>query len=282
MTKIAIKSIVPNPQQPRQHFDPDSIQELAESIQKHGLVQPIVVEMHEDHYVLVSGERRVRAHQQLGLKTIEAVIRPRTNNNGRELLISAIVENVQREDMDPVETAKAYGRLRDEFGMGPEEISRTVGKAPTQIYASLNLLKAEPEIQELWATHAITHEPRAVTAVLDVPAGAERVQLMRELARRKATGKMIISACERFRALRNERGNRVTKAVATARSIASWRPEWDALYQLGKVPPWPVLNDAVTDTCDRCALRPQASEAVCGSCAMVSLLQDLLETVHGK
>lgn len=279
--KVRIDQILPNPKQPRRNFNPDSLMGLAESIREHGLIQPIVVEETKGGYVLVTGERRLRAHGVLGRKTIEAVVRGRTNHNGMEMLMSAIIENVQREDMDPIETAQAYAGLRDDYGMKPEEITRKTGKHSTQIYNALKLLEADPEIQELWAQHAVTHEPKVVDAILSVARGAQRVQLIQELASRRATGRMIISACARFNALKKTKGGKSTKAIDTARSIGAKRPEWDALYQLGKVPPWPVLNETVAETCERCALRPQASEAICGSCGMVSMLQGLLEIVDG-
>ena len=280
--KIEIKAIRPNPKQPRKDFDPDALMGLAESIKEHGLIQPIIVEEAKGGYVLVSGERRLRAHKLLGLKSIEAVIRGNTNHNGRELLTSAIVENLQREDMNPIEMAQAYAGLRDDYGMKPEEIARKIGKAPTQIYTSLRLLEAEPEIQRMWAQHTVTHDARTVDAVLSVPAGEKRVELMKELERRKATGKMIIAACARFNALQKPREKGATPAGTQLKEILKKRPEWDALYQVGKVPPWPVMNEAVTETCDRCALRPQASEAVCDTCPMVALLKELLERIDGS
>lgn len=281
MTKILIKSISPNPQQPRKRFNEQSQRELAQSIKEHGLIQPIVVEpADKDHYILVSGERRLRACKLLKRKYIEANIRKRSNHGGQELLLMAIIENVQREDMDPIETAKSYEALQKEFGLGPENIAWRIGKAPTVIYSALQLLKAEPEIQEMWAKHTITHEPRVVTAILGVPAGIKRVMLMKELEKRKATGKMIISACESFNQLHQANSNKNTKAIDALQKIKTNLPEWDALYQLGNVPPWPVLNDVVMKTCDRCALRSMASESVCGSCALVSALQGLMEAVN--
>lgn len=278
IAQIHIKAIKPNPRQPRKEFDADELHGLAESIKEHGLVQPIVVEEARNGFVLVSGERRLRAHQLLGRTSIDAVVRQRTNHDGRELLLSAIVENVQRTDMNPIETAQAYAGLRDDYGMKVGEIAAKVGKSPTQVYASLKLLEAELEIQRLWAARKITHEGRAVDAVLSVPAGEERVALVMGLATRRATAKMIVAACARWNEIRKPaRKNAPTPAIGKARQIQQKLPEWNALFQVGKVPPWPVVNDVVTATCDRCALRPQASEAICGSCPMVNMLQGLLE-----
>jgi ParB family chromosome partitioning protein len=286
MTNISITKILPNPKQPRKNFNEETLRELAESIQVHGVIEPLIVEPGEDGtFILTVGERRLRAMKLLGMTSLrvgrEVIVHERSNHNGREQLLKALVENIQREDMDPIETAKAYAELRDNYGMNNGQIAREVGKVSTQICAALDLLKAEPEIQWLWAQHKLTHEPSAVTAILSLPAGATRVQMALQLAERKATGKVIKTACRKFNELSQEKKNkdRSTPALRTAERLSDKRPEWDALYQLGKVPPWPLMNDVVMWTCDNCALRPMASESVCGQCALVMTLRKLTESI---
>lgn len=290
MTKnqiIKIDMILKNPKQPRKHFDEDSLQELAGSIKEHGLIQPITVEPEKDgFFTLISGERRLRALKLNGKKTLqvgkEILIHDRSNHSGRERLILATIENIQRTDLNPIETASVYQQLMDEYGMAPGEISQALKKASTSIYNSLQLLQAEPEIQELWANHKITHEPHTVVAILSLPAGQERVQLCQKFAQRQFTGKMIISACKRFNELHagKQKKQKGTLAQQSVERISTKRPEWDALFQLGKVPPFPLVNDVVMQTCDDCSLRPMASDAVCGSCALVSFLRGLEEEVE--
>ena len=284
MELVPIDRIHPNPNQPRKRFDMESLRELAQSISENGdqPLQPIVVE-HDPAggYMIVMGERRWRACKLNGSMNISAVIREQSNHDGRERLIMGIVENEQREDMDPIETAKAYEALMMKYGMKAGEIAKRVGKAPTQIYNSLQLLKAEPEIQELWATHQITHEGRAVLAILKLPAGKNRVRMARKFAELKLTGNMIVSASEKFLEMNSGRykRNEKTPAIDSLDMISKSRPEWDALFQLGKVPPFPLVNDVVMQTCDECALRSMASAKVCGTCALVSFLRSLEQEV---
>ncbi len=285
MRLLQIDKVHPNPKQPRRHFDEETLRELAQSIQENGgqPLQPIVVEHDEaGGYLIVMGERRWRACKLNGNTKISAVIREQSNHDGRERLIMGIIENEQREDMDPIETAKAYEALMVKYDMKTGEIAQRVGKASTQIYNSLQLLKAEPEIQELWASHKITHEGRVVTAVLNLPAGKTRVRMAKRFAELQMTGKMIISASDNY--LEMNRGRRKksekTPAIESVEKISGNLPEWNALFQLGKVPPFPLVNDTVMQTCDECALRSMASDKVCGTCALVSFLRGLEEVVH--
>jgi ParB family transcriptional regulator, chromosome partitioning protein len=147
---ISVDGIRANPDQPRTHFDPGSIDALAASIDAVGLLQPIVVRAAEDGYVLVAGERRLRALRQLGHATVPAVIREETD--GRTNLTEALVENLQREDLNPLEEAAAFKELLEEYGMTHEEIAVRVGRSRSAVTNTVRLLGLTPPIQKLVAS----------------------------------------------------------------------------------------------------------------------------------
>jgi ParB family chromosome partitioning protein len=142
--EISIARIQPNPLQPRKRFDPDGLAALAASITEHGVLQPIVVAETIDGYQLVAGERRVRAAQAAGLERIPAVIRQLAD---REQLEIALVENLQREDLDPLETADAYRQLIEEFGFSQDDLATRVGRARSTVANTLRLLDLAPGVQ---------------------------------------------------------------------------------------------------------------------------------------
>ena len=156
----AIESISPNPYQPRATFDEDALAELAASIREKGLLQPIVVRHAGDgRYELIAGERRLRAAQRAGLARIPILVRDANDSEALEL---ALIENLQRENLNPVEEARAFQRLADEFGLSQEEIARSVGKSRSAVTNSLRLLQlpadvlADLESGALSAGHART------------------------------------------------------------------------------------------------------------------------------
>ena len=155
---LPVDAIVPNPQQPRTTFDDESLAALAESIAEIGLLQPIVVRESDSGYVLVAGERRLRAAKRAGLTEIPAVIRAVDGDAGS--LVQALVENVQREDLTPLEEAAAYQQMLDDFGMTHAAIAERVGKSRSAISNALRLLGLPAGIQvlvergELSAGHA--------------------------------------------------------------------------------------------------------------------------------
>jgi ParB family chromosome partitioning protein len=141
---VPIARVRPNPLQPRKRFDPDGLASLTASITEHGVIQPIVVTETIDGYQLVAGERRLRAAQAAGLDRIPAVIRQLAD---REQLEVALVENLQREDLDPLETADAYRQLIDEFGFSQDNLAARVGRARSTVANTLRLLDLAPGVQ---------------------------------------------------------------------------------------------------------------------------------------
>ena len=145
VNEIEIDNIIPNPYQPRKEFSEDSIEELAISIKKHGLLQPIVVIKDEDKYILVSGERRLRAFKKLKKDKIKAIIVDYSKENLREC---ALIENIQREDLNPIEIAIALDALIKEHGYTHEELAKSIGKSRTYITNMLRVLNLPKDVIE--------------------------------------------------------------------------------------------------------------------------------------
>jgi ParB family chromosome partitioning protein len=145
---LPVASLRPNRFQPRTQFDDSAIEELAESIRAQGVIQPIVVALDTDGaYTIVAGERRWRASRRAGLENVPVVVRSVTGD--RELLELALVENLQRSDLNPLEESEAYLALQEKFGLSQEEIAARVGKARTTVTNALRLLRLPEEVQEL-------------------------------------------------------------------------------------------------------------------------------------
>jgi len=143
--EMDIERLTPNLFQPRKNFDKEKMEELKGSIKKHGIIQPIVVRKMANGYEIVVGERRLKAAKEIGLKKIPAIIK--TFNNEKSLEI-ALVENIQREDLNPVEQANAFKRLIDEFNLTQQELAEATGKSRALVANTIRLLKLNPEIQK--------------------------------------------------------------------------------------------------------------------------------------
>ena len=144
---VRINDVVPNRYQPRQHFAPGELAELAASIKESGVLQPIMVRRKGDGiFELIAGERRWRASKEAGLETIQAVVR---NCSDQEALLIALVENIQREDLNPMETARAYSRMINEFGLTQDAIAHKVGRDRSSVANAVRLTNLHPDIQKL-------------------------------------------------------------------------------------------------------------------------------------
>jgi len=153
VTEVEVDSIVPNPRQPRQAFDPQALQELASSIREQGLVQPLVVTEVEAGYQLLIGERRWRAAKLAGLDVVPVVVR---DVSPQQMLELALVENLQREDLNPLETATAYQQLVEEFGMTQQQVADKVGKNRVTVTNTLRLLKLPAQVKDALLQGEIT------------------------------------------------------------------------------------------------------------------------------
>lgn len=175
--EIEIDKIRPNDRQPRKNFDEEKIKELASSIKEHGVLQPVILRKISGGYELVAGERRWRAAKLAGIKKIPAVVKDLTD---AEVMQIALIENLQREDLTPLEEALAYKKLMEEFGMTQEELATRIGKSRSQIANTVRLLNLEEEIQEMINQGKIT--AGHARALLSVPDAKERIKLAKRIA----------------------------------------------------------------------------------------------------
>lgn len=148
LRELPMSSVTADPDQPRRHFDEEGITELARSVKEHGIIQPIIVIRKGDGYQIVAGERRFRAATEAGLETIPAIIRSLSDQNKLEL---SLIENLQRRDLNVIETATAYAKLRDQFNLTNEQIGERVHKSPSAVNNTMRLLKLPKEVQYLIA-----------------------------------------------------------------------------------------------------------------------------------
>ncbi|MCR5655486.1 MAG: ParB/RepB/Spo0J family partition protein [Lachnospiraceae bacterium] len=146
VTMVNITKIEPNRDQPRKMFNEEALQELADSIKQHGLLEPIMVQDRKDHYEIILGERRWRASKLAGLKEMPVIIK---NLSEQEIVEISLIENIQREDLNPIEEAQAYKRLMDEFHLTQEEVSKRVNKSRTAVANSMRLLKLDDRVQQM-------------------------------------------------------------------------------------------------------------------------------------
>jgi len=196
--EVDIDLVDPSPYQPRTRFREEALDELARSIQSSGIIQPIVMRQIGNRFQLIAGERRWRAAQRAGLKRVPAIVRQVTDELALEM---TLVENIQREDLNPMEAARAFERLMDEFELTQESVAERTGKDRTTVANSIRLLKLEPTIQDwieegkLSAGHG-----RALLAVLDL-------QLRMRYAQRASRGGLTVRQIERL-ASRHARGRK--------------------------------------------------------------------------
>ncbi len=144
--KVDIDKIYTNPNQPRKNFDKESLNELAESIRLHGLIQPIIVNQMEDGYMIIAGERRYRACKMCGLQEIDCIVK---RYSSRQVAEIAIIENLQREDLNPVEVAKGIKQLMEEYGLTQEKVAERLGKSRSSVANSIRILSLYPEVLDL-------------------------------------------------------------------------------------------------------------------------------------
>jgi ParB family chromosome partitioning protein len=203
-TEIPISRIRPNPRQPRQRIDQAELETLAASITEHGVLQPILVTETLDGYQLVAGERRFRASQLAGLERIPAIVRQLAD---REQLELALVENLQREDLGPMEEAHAFRTLIDDFGMSQDDVATRVGRARSTVANTIRLLDLDPRVQSAVAERSISEgharalgglpvdqQPRILGSVIEQQFSVRQTE---ELVRRVRTPRVVPEVTER-------------------------------------------------------------------------------------
>jgi ParB family chromosome partitioning protein len=224
LTEVPLSRIRPNPLQPRRHFDEAELEALAASIAEHGVLLPILVTQTLDGYQLVAGERRFRAAQLAGLERIPVVIRQVADRDQLEL---ALVENLQREDLNPIEEAHAFRQLIDDFGMTQELVAARVGRARSTVANTLRLIELDEHVQQLIVERRLTEgHARALGGLpAEQQARVADIVVERELSTREAE--------ELVRRLREPRPEPVAAATAKPRDAELERVEDELRRSLG-------------------------------------------------
>jgi ParB family chromosome partitioning protein len=199
---LPLSSIHANPMQPRTVFQADKLEELAASIRANGLIQPIVVRQHEGAYQIVAGERRWRAAKLAGVEEVPVVVQDVADPRMLEL---ALIENIQREDLNPIETAHAYERLSRELGLSHEEIGRRTGKDRTSITNIVRLLKLPNEVQLLVAEHRISMGH--ARAILGLPDATTQIQIAEKAAAQNLSVRQVEALVQELKADRQRDGS---------------------------------------------------------------------------
>lgn len=210
--EVAVTAIIPNPRQPRRTFDEDALDELAASISEVGLLQPVVVrKLADSSYELVMGERRLRASQRAGLEYIPAIVRETHDN---DMLRDALLENLHRQQLDPLEEAAAYQQLLDDFGATHEQLAQRVGRSRPHISNTLRLLNLPPGVQKRVAAGVLSAGHARALLSLDNQAAQER------LAQRIVAEGLSVRSVEEIVAIREDEPAAKTRAVARAKPVA--------------------------------------------------------------
>jgi ParB family chromosome partitioning protein len=192
--KVLITSVVPSPLQPRKNFAPEALQELIDSIRQHGIIQPLIVRrLNGGTHELIAGERRWRAAQEVGLSEVPVIVRSASD---LEVLELSLIENLQRTDLNPIEEAQGYARLRDEFGMKQEQIAVKVGRSRAAVANALRLLDLHPQIQT-WVGQDVVSVGHA-KVLLGVKTLEEQLKLAETILRRNASVRQTERLVARF------------------------------------------------------------------------------------
>lgn len=199
---IPLNKIKTYSEQPRKFFDNENIAELAESIKNHGIIQPILLRKNKSNYIIVAGERRFRAAKMLGLKEVPAIIKDLTEN---EVLEISLIENIQREDLNPIEEAIAYKKLLQEFNLTQQELSSRIGKSRVAITNTMRLLKLDERVQQYLIENVISEAHGRVLLSL------ENNDLQYEFAQKVIDNKLSVRDLERTIKLFLENSNKPKK-----------------------------------------------------------------------
>lgn len=282
--KLQLNQIKPNPEQPRSVIDQAGLESLAESIREHGLLNPISVEgpQEDGTYYILDGERRWRAHQIAGLEEIEAYIaRPALNGSGDvERLLLGIIGNLQRQDMNLIERASGYQRLRD-FGMTQTEIGKACGMAPSMVSTNIKLLALPLDIQQLYAQGKLPFDPRLVNLWAELYPDVA-VRLARRAAAAEMTTKRIVYLAKKLTGQPSQKNYGKQSKHAKSNPVFTAKAEfghWNALAMLklqGAAVQDEKIKNAAIQTCQACALYEDASQNVCRDCPAVELIRRLM------
>ncbi len=212
-TLLPIDKIEPNPNQPRKNFDEDALNDLVESVKIHGIIEPLIVRKKDNYYEIVGGERRWRASRKAGLKELPVIVKDYTDRQVAEI---GLIDNIQREDLNPIEEAEAFKQLIDEFGLKHDEVAERVSKSRAAITNSMRLLKLDKKVQEMLISGMIsTGHARAMLAI---PGGEDQIRF----AERVFDEKMSVHEVEReIRSMQRDgsKRNKTQKASPQLRAV---------------------------------------------------------------
>ncbi len=290
---LSVDQIQPNPDQPRLFFDLEELKSLSASIQEHGLLQPIRVEgpypgseNESPVYYLVDGERRLRATKLAGIPTIKAIVIDPAIKKEEGSLVPALVANVQRSDLNPIEESKAFAKLR-EMRYTIRNIATMVGRTPSYISLRLKLLDFEPEIQELFSTRMLPIDPEVIYGLDRLPEKI-RVKTAIRFAQkgsgtesiRRGLAKISSNYCQ-------DRDRDLTKSKTSPMlEIAGNQSDNPKIFQVlskeGIVPLWQLIELASKETCKYCPFGETASIKMCKDCGAVDLVRHLIKLAHDK
>lgn len=207
---VDINKIKANPWQPRTHFDREKLEDLAKSIKQHGILQPLVVSQNGNEYQLIAGERRLKAAKLIGLERVPVIVKDVSDRDKLEL---SIIENIQRDDLDPLETANSYKRLMEEFSLNQEQIAEQVGKSISTIANTLRLLKLPKEIKDALQEDKISFSHAKI--ILGYPTKIEQIIIFKKIIKQGLT-------IEKLNALSKEIKNTKKKDAIKDPVLASW------------------------------------------------------------
>lgn len=262
--KIAISKIRPNPEQPRQDFDEESLASLAESITSVGLLNPIVIEgpYPDGFYNLIDGERRWRASQLAGFGEIEAHVLDKMNGNHKQRLEMALIGNLQREDLNPIEEANAISQLR-KLGKRVNEIANLMNRSTSWVTFREEILTLDPEIQALFAAKKLPVDQSVWRSLDLIEDRQKRIEIARQIAKRKMITTTIKALCQR-----------VAHGYSNRRSSRSMDSKQEPILVLAKIDD-EQLKKAAVRVCQNCILREGATLAVCKECPMNMFFKEL-------
>ena len=209
---MRISLIEPNRSQPRKYFDDSAISELADSVRQFGIIQPLLVQKKDDYYEIIAGERRWRAANKAGLKEIPVIVK---NFSNQEAVEVSLIENIQREDLNPIEEAKAYERLVKEYGLSQEAVAGRVSKSRTTITNSMRLLKLDLNVQQMVETGELSEgHARAILGLPDQDAQKELAeQVIRERLSVRQTEKLVRDTARPKKAVKEKKPNPEAEAI---------------------------------------------------------------------
>lgn len=229
LAKIAVEFISRNPYQPRSDFNPEAMDELKKSILSNGLIQPITVRRTPDHkYQLISGERRLKAYREIGFKEIPAYI---IHIESDELLLAlALIENIQREQLNPIEIGNAYRRLMDECHLTQEQIAEKVGKDRTTIANSIRLLKLPEKVQESLISGEITSGH--ARALINLPHKSEQLKILKKIIDKNLSVRKVEQLVKEFFNSKTAESSKKSFSIPINKSTANLKDVEDKLRKI--------------------------------------------------